>query len=87
MVGAPKARKCTSCGPDRCVECGLSNRRYVVDLSAYSLYDVVTGDAFDAPTLDLLASDPLELVRRTSVRTDAELTPGFAPYVGCPQES
>jgi hypothetical protein len=86
MVGAPKASKCSECRGARegCAACKRSG--HVYDAAAYGLCTVLRGQQVDDGARNALASNFVNLLRRTTVRAPdtARLTEGYARYAGCP---
>ena len=85
MVGAPAARRCTTCSKSfPCVEC--RGKKYVVGSNVYSLVKVLRLDQEDEDCAEHLRGAPGALLEATSVRRPRHtvLTPGYKAYEGCP---
>lgn len=88
VVGAPKAKPCPICkgGSKHCGEggCGRKNEFKIIDPSYYDFYRAFLGDE-DHPKLnESLKTNKMDLVMKTSVRTDATKSQLYTVYPGCP---
>ena len=74
LVGAPKAKKCTSCVGRRkgelCHECRFLNNYHILDDNVYVLFEVMVDDRVEPERTRKLQVCPVSLFRDTSVRCD-----------------